>query len=70
MNTAPSAGSAAALWTLDPTAYYGYLQAAGYGSSTGRYNKLIDDIRNDIGAHRSILRSARNASSISTGGAR
>jgi hypothetical protein len=36
-----------ALWTLDPTVYYGHLQAAGYRSSTGRYNKLIDDIRND-----------------------
>lgn len=36
-----------ALWTLGPTVYYGYLQAAGYRSSTGRYNKLIDDIRND-----------------------
>ncbi|HXD15288.1 MAG TPA: hypothetical protein VNU65_14005 [Xanthobacteraceae bacterium] len=36
-----------ALWTLGPAVYYGYLQAAGYRSSTGRYNKLIDDIRND-----------------------
>ncbi len=36
-----------ALWMLDRTVYYGYLQAAGYRSSAGRYNKLIDDIRND-----------------------
>ncbi len=36
-----------ALWTLDRTVYYGRLQAAGYRSSTGRYNKLTDDIRND-----------------------
>lgn len=36
-----------ALWTLDQTVYYGLLQAAGYRSSTGRYNKLMDDIRND-----------------------
>jgi hypothetical protein len=36
-----------ALWSLDPTVYYAHLQGAGYRSSTGRYNKLIDDIRND-----------------------
>ena len=36
------------LWAIDPTAYYGRLQMAGYSSSTGRYNKLIDDIRNDV----------------------
>jgi hypothetical protein len=36
------------LWAADPTAYYRHLQAAGYRSSTGRYNKLIDDIRNDV----------------------
>jgi hypothetical protein len=37
-----------ALWTLNPTVYYGHLQAAGYRSSTGRYNKLMDDIHNDV----------------------
>jgi hypothetical protein len=36
------------LWAVDPTAYYRHLQAAGYRSTTGRYNKLIDDIRNDV----------------------
>jgi len=36
------------LWALDPTAYYRHLQAAGYRSTMGRYNKLIDDIRNDV----------------------
>ncbi len=35
------------LWAFDMTAYYRHLQAAGYRSTTGRYNKLIDDIRND-----------------------
>jgi hypothetical protein len=32
---------------LDPTNYYRHLQAAGYRSTAGRYNRLIDDIRND-----------------------
>ncbi len=36
------------LWAVDPTAYYRHLQAAGYRSTTGRYNKLTDDIRNDV----------------------
>lgn len=36
------------LWTVDPSAYYRHLQAAGYRSSAGRYNKLIDDIRDDV----------------------
>lgn len=36
------------LWTVDVTAYYRDLQAADYRSTAGRYNKLIDDIRNDI----------------------
>ncbi len=36
------------LWVADITAYYRNLQAAGYRSTTGRYNKLIDDIRNDV----------------------
>jgi len=36
------------LWTVDLTAYYRHLQAAGYRSTAGRYNKLIDDIRNDV----------------------
>jgi hypothetical protein len=37
-----------ALWVVDPTAYYRHLMAAGYRSTAGRYNKLIDDIRDDI----------------------
>ena len=37
-----------ALWTLNPTAYYGHLQAAGYRSSSGRYHRLMDDIHNDV----------------------
>lgn len=36
------------LWAVDLTAYYRHLQAAGYRSTAGRYNKLIDDIRNDV----------------------
>jgi len=36
------------LWTLNIADYYSYLQAAGYRSTTGRYNKLVDDIRNDV----------------------
>jgi hypothetical protein len=37
-----------ALWAHDRTLYYALLHTAGYRSSTGRYNKLIDDIRNDV----------------------
>jgi len=36
------------LWAFDPTAYYQHLQATPHRSSAGRYNQLIDDIRNDI----------------------
>ncbi len=36
------------LWRPDPTAYYGHLLAANYRSTAGRYNKLIDDIRDDV----------------------
>ncbi len=36
------------LWIADITAYYAHLQAAGIRTSTGRYARLIDDIRNDI----------------------
>jgi len=36
------------LWSLDPAAYYRHLQSAGYRSTAGRYNKLIDDIRDDV----------------------
>ncbi len=36
------------LWTVDIAAYYRHLQAAGYRSTAGRYNKLIDDIRDDV----------------------
>jgi hypothetical protein len=37
----------ASLWVINPDAYYLYLQGANYRSTAGRYNKLIDDIRND-----------------------
>jgi len=36
------------LWVVDTTAYYWELQAVGHRSYMGRYNTLIDDIRNDI----------------------
>lgn len=36
------------LWRPDPTAYYKHLLAANYRSTAGRYNELIDDIRNDV----------------------
>ena len=36
------------LWADDPTAYYRRLQAAGFRSTAGRYNRLLDDIRNDV----------------------
>jgi len=36
------------LWIVDPTAYYRHLMAAEYRSTAGRYNRLIDDIRNDV----------------------
>jgi hypothetical protein len=36
------------LWAFDRTAYYRHLQAELLRSSAARYNKLIDDIRNDI----------------------
>ncbi len=36
------------LWIVDIPAYYRNLQAAGFRSTAGRYNKLIDDIRNDV----------------------
>ena len=36
------------LWIDDPTAYYRHLQAVAYRSPVGRYNRLLDDIRNDI----------------------
>lgn len=35
-------------WEVDPTSYYRQLQSADYRSTAGRYNKLIDDIRNDV----------------------
>jgi len=57
------------LWAVDLTAYYRHLQAAGYRSTAGRYNKLIDDIRNDVVRRRSSSTS-RSASSNSIGGAR
>jgi len=37
----------AALWAADPAAYYRVLQEANFRSTAGRYNRLIDDIRND-----------------------
>jgi len=36
------------LWIVDPTRYYSALLAANYRSSAGRYNQLIDDIRDDV----------------------
>lgn len=36
------------LWLPDPTAYYRHLLAANYRSTAGRYNKLMDDIHNDV----------------------
>ena len=35
-------------WIFDVAAYYGHLQTVFHRSSAGRYNQLIDDIRNDI----------------------
>ena len=35
-------------WTDDVTAYYQRLQDTRYRSTAARYNKLIDDIRNDV----------------------
>ena len=37
-----------ALWVVDPTAYYQALLSADFRSTAGRYNRLIDDIRNDV----------------------
>jgi hypothetical protein len=37
-----------ALWAFDTTAYYAHLQGVQHRSTEGRYNQLIDDIRNDI----------------------
>jgi len=36
------------LWIVDPSAYYRELPAADYRSTAGRYNRLNDDIRNDV----------------------
>ena len=36
------------LTIADITAYYRHLQGGGWRSSTGRYNQLIDDMRNDV----------------------
>jgi hypothetical protein len=36
------------LWVVDPYAYYRELIAANFRSSAGRYNRLNDDVRNDI----------------------
>ncbi len=36
------------LWIVDPTLYYINLIVADYRSTAGRYNRLNDDIRNDI----------------------
>jgi hypothetical protein len=37
-----------ALWIDDPAAYYAHLEAMPARSVASRYNRLIDDIRNDI----------------------
>jgi hypothetical protein len=60
------------LWKPDPTAYYRHLLAAEYRSTAGRYNKLIDDIRDDVVrigpffdlAHRVIELDRRRAASM------
>src|SRR5580704_3717553 len=36
------------LWTFDTAAYYAHLMGEFHRSSIARYNRLIDDIRNDI----------------------
>lgn len=36
------------LWVENPTRYFAHLEAVDFRSSAGRYNRLIDDIRNDI----------------------
>jgi hypothetical protein len=36
------------LWVADRTDYYRHLLAAEYRSTAGRYNQLIDDIRDDV----------------------
>ena len=36
------------LWIDDPTIYYAHLQGAFFRSSTARYSRLTDDVRNDI----------------------
>jgi hypothetical protein len=36
------------LWVADRTDYYRHLLAAEYRSTAGRYNRLIDDIRDDV----------------------
>jgi len=36
------------LWVDNPALYYAHLQDAYFRSSAGRYNQLIDDVRNDI----------------------
>jgi len=36
------------LWVFDVAAYYRHLDAEDFRSSAGRYNKLIDDIRDDV----------------------
>ena len=36
------------LWVADSTDYYRHLLAADFRTTAGRYNRLIDDIRNDV----------------------
>jgi hypothetical protein len=36
------------MWTIDTVAYSAHLQGTFHRSSTGRYDQLIDDMRNDI----------------------
>ena len=36
------------LWAVDIPAYYWHLQAVGHRSAMGRYNTLIDEMRNDV----------------------
>ena len=48
MNTAEKREFQRSLGIVDPSAYYRELLAADYRSTAGRYNRLNDDIRNDV----------------------
>jgi hypothetical protein len=52
------------LWAFDPTAYYQHLQAELLRSSAARYNRLIDDVRNDIVRIEPFFVSARRVADL------